>query len=136
MHPLKSWGETFPDPPSSPARHTETLLTNRLQVVKAGDVEAGGWVSGFARVVHLEVVVDDLIHATNLVGSLPLFYGFSPAIKSIHVKFTVLMSSWFFDFILSFPLLGDLTVVTHYKPLADNPDALPTATCPTHDLVF
>jgi len=129
---LQSWKETFPDPQTPPAFYAETLSINCLQAVTAEDAEPGGWIGGFSRVVYLEVVVDDLIHATQSASSLSLFHGFSPAIKSIHVKFPVLLSSRILDFILSFPLLEDVTVITRYKPLADNldgPNVLPTTTC-------
>jgi len=131
---LRSWKETFPDPQTSPACYAKTLYINCLHIVTVEDVEAGGWIRGFSRVVHLEVVVDDLGQTTVLVASLPRYRGFSPAAKAVPVKSPILSSSRIFDFTLSFPLLEDLTMVTRYKPLADNMDSsdgLPTVARPS-----
>ena len=51
---LESWKTTFPDPPTSPACYTETLIVGCSHVVTAADGEVGGWIRGFSHVVHLE----------------------------------------------------------------------------------
>ena len=69
--------------------------------------------------MRLGVVVDHLSHVAQSATSLLLLHGFSPALKSLHVKFPI----------LSFPRLGDPTVITQYQVLAENvdgPDRLPT----------
>ena len=130
---LESWKETFPNPSTSPARYTETLLVHCTHIVTAEDVETDGWIRGFSRVVHLEVVADYSRDAVQSARSLALFHGFSPAIKSLHVGFSVAPSAQIFDLALSFPLLEDLVVITHYNALTDNidsPNGLLTIPCP------
>ena len=39
------------------------------------------------------------------------FHGFSPVLRSFRVAFSVILSPHSFDFIVSFPLLEDLTVI-------------------------
>ena len=46
---LQSWKKAFPDPSTSPAHYTKTLLTD------CADVEVGSWIGGFSQVVHLEL---------------------------------------------------------------------------------
>ena len=69
------------------------------------------------------------------------FRMFSPAIKSLHITFAVLVSPGIFDLILSFPLIEDLSVTIIDRASIDNdddsglvataaqpsPDSLPTA---------
>ena len=104
---LQTWKETFPDPSVSPARYTKSLLVRCSYAITAEDAEPGGWITGFSRVVHLEITPDT---TDNLV---PL-QGFSRTIKSLRLRTTHLLSSQSFDLILSFPLLEDLTVITYY----------------------
>ena len=52
---LHSWKRTFPDPLTSPACYANTLSIDCFRAVTATDAEAGGWIRGFSRVVHLEV---------------------------------------------------------------------------------
>ena len=52
---LQSWKDTFPDSSTSPAHYTKTLFVNCPQVVAAADAESGGWITGFSRVVQLQV---------------------------------------------------------------------------------
>ena len=127
---LQSWKATFPDPLISPARHAKTLLIDCPQVVTAADAdaEAGGWITGFSRVVHLEVGARGSF--VDPVSFTP-FHGFSPIIKSLCVTLFSLSSPHIFNLILSFPLLEDLTVTIHHRALAYNDDGsdwLPTAT--------
>ena len=115
---LRSWKETFPNPPTSPACYAKSLFVN-CRCVTAEDAEVGWWISGFSRVVHLEVATSHSSDAIQLAGILPLFYGLSPAIKSLCVKAFALPSSQAFDLILSFPLLEDLSVTTHSDMFAN-----------------
>ena len=113
---LQSWQENFPDPSTSPARYTKTLLISCPQLVTAADSEAGGWVTGFSRVARLEVRADGSF--VNPVSFVP-FHGFSPLIKSLSVTLFTLSSPHIFDLILSFPLLEDLAVKTISDALTD-----------------
>jgi hypothetical protein len=126
---LESWETTFPDPLTSPARHAKTLLIDCPQVVTAADAdaEARGWITGFSRVVHLEVGARGSF--VDPVSFVP-FHRLSPILKSLCVTLFALSSPHIFDLILSFPLLEDLTVTIHHKALAYNDDGsdwLPTA---------
>jgi len=56
----ESWKQIFPDPSTSPACYTKTLLVSCPRVVTAADVEVGGWIRGFSRVVYLKVVGLDI----------------------------------------------------------------------------
>ena len=86
---LRSWRETFPDPSTSPAYYTKTLAIECIPVgITAEDAEPGGWIGGFSGVVHLEV--GDREHAKEVpIGSLLLFHGVSPAVKSLRVDFFI-----------------------------------------------
>ena len=53
---LRSWKENFPDPSTSPAHYTNTIIFRCLQAADA-NVEMGDWITGFSRVVHLVVSV-------------------------------------------------------------------------------
>ena len=120
---LQSWKKTFPDPSTSPAYYAKTLSISCLPVAVVADAESGGWITGFSRVVHLEVADHHMEHVDQLATSLVLFHGFSPTIKSLRVTLTVPMeSSHIFSLILSFPLLEDLIVTTRYNASTDNGD--------------
>ena len=54
---LESWKVAFPDPSTSPTHYTKTLFIDCVRVrVAVADAEAGGWIRGFSRVVHLKAV--------------------------------------------------------------------------------
>jgi hypothetical protein len=134
---LRSWKEAFPDPSTSPARYAKTLFVCCSQVVVAADAEAGGWIRGFSRVVHLEVRNQAMIADRSF--SLAPFHGLSPILKSLRVICPALPSSQIIDLILSFPLLEDLTVTTSYGMLTDNGDGsngLLTAVQPSSSPTF
>jgi hypothetical protein len=79
---LQSWKETFPDHSASPARYTKILSIRCPHTVTAADAEAGGWIRGFSRVVHLGVDSHGLC-ARELAVTFAPFHGFSPVIKSL-----------------------------------------------------
>jgi hypothetical protein len=131
---LRSWEETFPDPSTSPAHYTKTLLVGCPRVSTAADVEASSWIRGFSRVVHLEVGRQGSF-ASGL-SSLTPFHGFSLFIKSLRMTFAVPTSLRLINFIVSFPLLEDLAVVASYSPLIRQGDysegnGVPTAPQPS-----
>jgi len=99
---FETWKKTFPDPSSSPAHHTRSLLILTPPTITAADTSAGGWVRTFRSVTHLQ-----LIHLDR--ASLVLLHGLSPAVRSLNltiVPFEV------FDLICSFPLLEDLRLIS------------------------
>jgi hypothetical protein len=123
---LQSWKETFPDPSTSPAHYAKTLYVGCPDVITAADAEAGSWIGGFSRVVHLELGRRGL-WAWD--ASFVPFHGFSLAIKSLRMTFIVPPYSRIFNLILSFPLLEDLAVDS---PAVRDPewDAIPIAAQP------
>ena len=75
---LEAWKETFPDPSASPARYTKILSVGCAHVVITADVEKGGWIGGFSRVVHLVVASSARYPDPNQPGiSLAPFHGLS-----------------------------------------------------------
>jgi len=114
---LKWWKEKFPDPSTSPGYYTRTLSISLF--ITAADAEVGGWIRGFSRVVRLVVGGDGFLPGASTISLTP-FHGFSP-IKSLYVNTLVVPSSQVFDFILSFPLLEDLTIRSCAMPI-DNDD--------------
>ena len=106
---LESWKEMFPDPSTSPARYTRTLSVGRPDVITAADAEAGGWITGFSRVVHLEVDDHKNFFDESEVSLVPL-HGLSPIVKSLRIFTPSLRFSHVFNLVLSFPLLEDLDV--------------------------
>ena len=114
---LQPWKEAFADPSTSPARFTKTLVVGCSHIVTDTYAEPGGWITGFSSVVHLEVV-SRAFSANSTVSFIP-FHGFSPVIKSLRVDIALLPPLQMLNFILSSPLLEDLTVVSPYRVLTD-----------------
>jgi hypothetical protein len=136
---LQSWKETFPDPSISPAHYTRSLFVDCPEDVAGVDAEAGGWIRGFSRVVHLEVASPIDFFSEFMISLIP-FCGLSPALKSLCVTASTLPSSHIFDLILSFPLLEDLALAVG-SPLEENSDdpegvERPTTTQPSSSPVF
>jgi len=123
---LQSWKKAFPDPSTSPAHYTRTLL------IGCADVELGSWIGGFSQVVRLELVSQSMYINESEISLVPL-HGFSPVLKSLRVAFAVLPSSRIFDLLLSFPHLDDLAVIS-FDAAIDNgcgPDGLPAVAQPS-----
>ena len=116
---LECWKRMFPDPSTSPGHFAKSLRIGCASDVTTPDAEAGGWLTGFAHIVHLDLetqerypgtyTIDDM-HPRDHGISLAPFHGFSPALKSLRVDTVKLPPSRIFDFVLSSPLLEDLTV--------------------------
>ena len=128
---LRSWRETFPDPSASPASYAKILFVNYLEVFAAADIEAGGWIRAFSHVVDLKLSGTRLTFADEPPEPLVPFHGTPPSTESLGEKAPILSSSQIFDFILSFPLLEDLTVSVHGVPTDGGPDASPTTDHPS-----
>jgi hypothetical protein len=131
---LDSWKETFPDPSTSPAWYAKTLSID----CAAPDAETGSWIRDFPRVEHLEV--GSHTDFDESVTSLVPFHGILPAIKSLCIIVPHLPSSRIFDLIRSFPLLEDLSVITHSISIESGDDSeedeIPTATQPSAPSTF
>ena len=104
---LQSSKTTFPNPSTSHARYTKSLFVNFPQVVAPADAEEGGWIPTFSGVVRLEMLID----CPRTFESLPLFHGFLPVIRSIHISSSNISSSHSLNLFYSFPLLEDLSAI-------------------------
>jgi len=136
---LESWKKIFPDPSTSPAHYTKVLLIGGSAVVTAVDVEAGSWIRGFSRVVHLAVVGEYPATPGCTEAAFNQIRGFLPSVKSFCINYVVFSPSQLWDLILSFPLLEDLSVIGSYPVFAsgdDHHDGLSTATQPSSLPVF
>ena len=122
---LESWKTTFPDPSTSPARYTKALFIRSPKVVKAVDVEAGSWIKGFSRVVHLAMVGPSRFsYGWEL--AFVQFRGFSPFVKSLRVHHLSYPPPHLFDLVISFPLLTDLSVFNCYPSYVGRGPPTPT----------
>jgi hypothetical protein len=104
---LQTWKEMFPDPLTSPVCYAKLLFVGNSEAVTVADAEAGGWITGFSRVVRLVV---SSLHDESETSFVP-FHGFSPVIKSLRVFTPTILPSPVLSLILSFPLLEDLSVI-------------------------
>jgi hypothetical protein len=136
---LQSWKETFPDPSTSPACYVKTLYINYSQVATAADADAGGWVRGFSRVEHLEVVSPGHSFPGRSSYLVP-FCGLSPVVKSLHMVIPALPPWQICNLIFSFPLLEDLSVFVHEPSAANSSDSerdeMQTASHPSNPPTF
>ena len=108
---LESWKRMFSDPSTSPAHFAKSLRVGCACAITAADAVAGGWLTGFTHIVRLEVLTRQVPEVPTI--SLVPFRDFSDTVKPLHIKSVDLPPSRFFDFILSSPLLEDLTVANH-----------------------
>ena len=104
-HQVESWMKAFPDPSTTPARHTRSLSIRGFPIINATDEDVGDWIRTFHNVVdlHLEHVV--LTHHEALAP----YCGFSHMVRSLRLTST---SFEIFDLVCSFPLLEDLALVS------------------------
>ena len=107
---LRSWKTTFPDPSISPARYTRSLFIKFPRTIIPEDAEEGGWIPTFSRVVRLAMGIDGI----GAYESLVLFHGFSPVIRSLRLTSTSVAPSYTLNFIRSFPLLEDISVIAWF----------------------
>ena len=97
---ITAWGNAFPDPPNSPAHHTQTLLINHR-----GKGFPENHLTSFCNVTRLILHV----HSTDgLPISLTQLHGFTPSLKSLHMTFPSVPFSDILDLVYSFPLLDNL----------------------------
>ena len=112
MADLQSWKELFPDPSTSPACYTRSLLIRGCPlVIAAAGAGEGGWIPAFSRIVHLEVVIP----RESINGPETLFLSFlilSPTLKSLRVTFGTVPNLPLSNFIGLFPYLQNLAVTT------------------------
>ena len=107
---FKLWQKTFPDPSNSPAHYARSLSIRRSDAVLPAHTSVGDWIRTFSGVVRLHVETFGLGRDIPLV---PL-HGLSPTLKSLRVDCSLFTpSSEIFSLVCSFPLLEDLTFVSH-----------------------
>jgi len=120
---LESWKKTFPDPSNSPAFYTLTLSVNCYWAMRAADTEEDGWIRAFSRIVRLDLER----YASGV--SLPLFHESSPVLKSLRLTYSR-QDSYILDFVCSFPLLEDLTLISRDYAEWDLPLTIKPSTSP------
>ena len=99
------WMKTFPDPTSSPARHTRSLSTYLPGFFNILNVDV---LLTFCRVVHLDLDTAWGWYGFDQTASLISLHGLSPVIRSLRLKFNKLKNSEVFGLICSLLLLEDL----------------------------
>ena len=106
---LRLWINTFPDPSTSPAYYTRTLVVGCPEIARTEDAGEGGWIRTFSRIMHLRVDIPGSASGVPEI-QLSLFRGLSPFVQSIRIASNYLLPQTF-DLVYSFPLLEDLSVV-------------------------
>ena len=131
---LRSWKATFPDPAASPAHYTKTLRIRYPHCVALADAKEGCTclISTFSRVVDFAIEIStgySRVPETSLVP----FYAFSLVLKSLDACLPHIPHSRVFIFILSFPLLEDLSLNLSISPTDDldwQPATIQSSTSP------
>ena len=126
---LRAWKNAFPNPSTSPARYTKTLVITRRLGDPLADAEEGGWIPTFSRVEHFR------LYGGNPKISLTPLHGFSPAIKPLRIKSAPFPYS-IFNFIFSFPLLEDLSLISYISLHRDDTDEQPATARPSSSPKF
>ena len=103
-HRIEAWREFFPDPSTSPARHTRILVNRNLDVT-APKLDVTTWIHSFNRITQLE-----LNRLTLDQTSLIQLYGLSPTLTSLLLYNVHAPVSGIFNLICSFPLLENLAL--------------------------
>ena len=106
---VELWKKTFPNPSNSPAYYARSLSIRGILTVTAADVDVGGWIHTFDRVVNL--CLDTFGCDDRQVSLLPL-HGLSHTLKSLTMSYTSIPPSEVFGLICSFPLLEDLALLS------------------------
>ena len=110
---LESWMKTFPDSYTSPASYTRSLRVDCPR--DAANLAGGCWILAFSLVVHFQWTGFETPYTETLLFLAP-FQGFSPVLETLHLHLTTIPPSFIFDFILSFPLLRNLTIKSYDTP--------------------
>jgi hypothetical protein len=94
-----AWRNAFPDPINSPACHTQTLIVNNH--IGFPENHRLSFRNVTSLLVHVHPDDGPLVPLTQL-------HGFTPVLKSLHMTFSILLSSDILNLVYSFPLLDDL----------------------------
>ena len=103
---LQLWKKAFPDPSISPAHYTKDLAIGCPQLV----AEASSLIASFSSVEELGLGGWGSQVAPKWGLAFVLLRSFSPVLKSLRVDIPCLPFPYFFDFVLSFPLLENLDI--------------------------
>jgi len=109
---LESWKKTFPDVGNSPGYHARTLFVGCVQLVTPSDGEEGGWIRAFSGVKSLGLDGGDQYNRGLRASEISLvpFRELALTLKSLRMGRIYLPYAGLFDFIISFPLLEDLSL--------------------------
>ena len=124
------WKKTFPDPSTSPAYHTRTMVVHCHSLVLAAAARAGGLIRTFTRVARLKLTwtsfhdnSNQRVTAADLEKvSLTPFHGFSSTLKALHVVFLFLPYPQIFHLVRSSPLLVHLAFLGVRRPSSEGAD--------------
>ena len=119
--------ETFPDPFSSPAHHTRSLVISGLTAVTAVTTHGLAWARSFHSITTLTV---DTHWWDDGEVSLSRLHGLSPTLTSLFVHRSSLPLSEAFNLTCSFPLLEDLSLCSFFpkrRHLTDEKNVPPTS---------
>ena len=107
---IKSWTRAFPDPSNSPAHYAHSLSICGLKSVITAVTDAHTWVHSFRRLIHLGV--STRLNDSHV--SLVKLQRLSPTLKSLRLHHSRTPFPEVLDFICSFSLLEDLTLIHPY----------------------
>jgi len=104
---IELWAKAFPDPLSSPAHYTKTLMIRGRWLFTVECPAMGRRIRAFCfhNIVHLNIGSKTGAGRVSLVP----FHGLSHTVKSLHLGLTQVEPSEFFGLVCSLPLLEDLT---------------------------
>jgi len=126
---LWSWKKTFPDVANSPAYHARALTVGYHRPITTLDGEEGGWIRAFSGVKNLVLNGGDRYNRS--LSALTPFHIPAPTLKSLQVDSVLLPFPGLFNFIISFPLLEDLSLTGFHDPrLLHGPQAPTPSTSP------
>ena len=127
-HHIKAWKKAFPDPSRSPAHYTRNLVICCVEGVGTEDVQEGGWLHPFSRVVRLELNLRTMHNPTI---SLVPFLKFSPSVKFLCVFASgSLPHTQIFHLIHFLPLLENLSLAGRKADEWDLPPPIDFSTPP------
>ena len=111
---VPQWREAFPDPATSPAHNIRTLSIRNPTFITTEDTDT---LLTFCGITCLTMNTD--LREDGSVSLAP-FYGFSPVVRSLHLTSAFLRNSEIVNLICFFPLLEDLTLVSHRHIIGSN----------------
>ena len=132
---VELWKVTFPEPSTSPACYTRSLVIKYPMAVATADAGEGGWITTFSQVEDFQFDFLTMTINPMSISYLVPFHGFSPILKSLSVMYTAFHPSGLFNLIQSFPRLESLYLANEDSSRGGDgfdpqPDVIPLPTSP------